>query len=120
MPAMFPQRKDKAISMSEFYDFFYYSTDQETKKVRKVLHKLVGEEETQEYRALAFLNPRGLGCSFHPDEWFQKIENWLDEVEQKDAAVLEYIAQDPSNVGIRQTQVDLAIQFSCRVTHMVL
>ena len=113
MPAMFPQRKDKAISMNEFYDFVEYSTDPEIIKIRKALRKLVGEEEAQEYKKLAFLDPRGLGYSFHPDEWFQRIENWLDAVTQKDPTVLEYIEKDPSNMGIRQTQVDLTIQFLC-------
>ena len=99
--------------MNEFYDFVEYSTDPEIIKIRKALRKLVGEEEAQEYKKLAFLDPRGLGYSFHPDEWFQRIENWLDAVTQKDPTVLEYIEKDPSNMGIRQTQVDLTIQFLC-------
>ena len=112
-PAVFPQRTQMEISMNEFYDFYYYNPDPDIKAVRKALRKLVTDEDANEYKELAFLDKQGIGYSFHPDAWFDQIENWVSKIESQDKTVLEYINKSNADAAFHQAQIDLAIQFIC-------
>lgn len=112
-PSIFPQRTEMGISANEFLDFYYYNTTPDVKAVRKALQTIITDEDAAQYKELAFLDPCGFGYSFHPSEWFNKIENWLSEIVRRNATVLKYVDSTNPNAAVHQAQVDLAIQFIC-------
>lgn len=112
-PSIFPQRTQMEISVNEFFDFYYYSTDSDIRAVRKALRTLITDTDASKYKELAFLDSHGFGYSFHSNEWFDKIEHWLSEIICRDNIVLEYVAGTDPDAAFHQAQVDIAIQFIC-------
>lgn len=112
-PAVFPQRTQMEIPMNEFYNFYYYSPDPDIKVLRKELQKLITDEVANEYKALAFLDAQGIGYSFHPTAWFDKIENWLSKIEDGNETVRKYIDPANANAAFYQARIDIAIQLIC-------
>lgn len=112
-PAVFPQRTQMEIPVNEFYNFYYYSPDPDIKVLRKELQKLITDEVANEYKALALLDAQGIGYSFHPTAWFDKIENWLSKLEDRNETVRKYIDPDNANAAFYQARIDIAIQFIC-------
>lgn len=112
--SLFPQRTQIEVSANEFYDFYYYNTEPDVKTVRKALKEhIITEEDAENYKALVFLDVRGFGCSFHPNEWYDKIEDWLTGIINRNEAILQYINAAGADTAFRQAQIDLAIQFIC-------
>ena len=112
-PSVFPQRSKMEISVNEFFEFYYYNTTPDVIAVRKILRTIVTNADADEYKKLAFLDAHGFGYSFHPNEWYEKIENFLSGITSRDKAILQYIDSDHPDATIHIGQVDLAIQFIC-------